>query len=476
MSAGWQIVIGLECHAQLACATKMFCACRVASDDAPNHAVCPICLAHPGTMPALNAEAVALGVRAAVALSCTVHPTSSFARKHYFYPDLPKGYQITQGVHPLATDGALHVEDRRFSIRRLHLEEDAGKMVHTDEGTFVDWNRAGVPLIEIVSAPDLASAADAEAWLRTLHAVLVEGGICHGDMEKGQFRCDANVSVHRPGTPLGARVEIKNMNSFRHVSRAIRYEEERQTARLDGGLPVDAETRAWSGDHTVGLRRKEGPADYRYLDEPDLPPLQLTPADLASATAALPGVPLDVHLAARDRARHADWQARYGLDEADVRVLLGVPQAARMYADAVAAGGAPREMANLVKGEVLRRINEGTLGRVEAGSLADAAALVAQGVINREAVRTVLDVVAREGGAPAEIAQRLGLGRESDPDALRIVVTSVVAAHPDARARYRAGNRGLLGFFIGEVMAATARKADPKLAARLVREALEGTS
>ncbi|MFN7146902.1 MAG: Asp-tRNA(Asn)/Glu-tRNA(Gln) amidotransferase subunit GatB, partial [Myxococcota bacterium] len=285
-------VIGLECHAQLRTATKLFCACAVASDAPPNTLVCPVCLGHPGAMPAPNAEAVRLAVRAALALGCEVAPTSTFARKHYFYPDLPKGYQITQADRPLATGGAV----RGVRLVRVHLEEDAGKLVHDPAGTGVDWNRAGVPLVEIVSTPSVRSPGEAEVYLRTLHRVLVEAGVCLGDLEKGHFRCDANVSVHRPGEPWGARVEIKNVNSFRFVRQALAYEIERQAGLLAAGTPTGPETRAWAGDRTILLRGKERAEDYRYVPEPDLPVLAVGPELRAVATEGLAGVPLEAAL------------------------------------------------------------------------------------------------------------------------------------------------------------------------------------
>ena len=474
MSTGWEVVIGLECHAQLACVTKLFCACRAASDRLPNHHVCPICLGHPGTLPTLNGQAVALGLRAALALSCTVHPVSQFARKHYFYPDLPKGYQITQDDRPLATDGTLHRDGRAFRIARMHLEEDSGRMGHGPEGTTVDWNRAGVPLLEIVGAPDLRSPEDAEGWLRCLHRVLVVAGVTAGNLEDGNFRCDANLSVRRTGAGPGTRVEIKNLNSFRFVARALRFEHQRQVALLESGGAVTPETRGWDGHRTVPLRAKEGAADYRYLPEPDLPILRIDDAEIRAAREALPGVPLDLHLARLDHARTTDWEARYGLDAADVAVLTSTPEAARLYADAVAAGGTPRQMAKLVKGDVLRRLNESGLGQLHGAHLAGVEDLVAQGSINREGARKVLDVLARDGGSPAIVVDTLGLRQVDDRHALEAVVAAVVQDHPEELARYRAGNKGLQGFFIGQVMTATGRQADPKLAARLVRQALEG--
>jgi aspartyl-tRNA(Asn)/glutamyl-tRNA(Gln) amidotransferase subunit B len=475
VSAAWEATIGLECHAQLRTRTKMFCGCAVVQDAEPNVAVCPICLGYPGTLPALNGAAVGLGVRAAVALSATVHPTSRFARKSYFYPDLPKGYQVTQDEEPLATGGLVHLGARAVRLARLHLEEDAGKMVHDEGGTTVDWNRAGVPLVEIVSEPDLRTPEEAETYLRTLHRVLVESGVCLGDMEKGHFRCDANVSVHRAGTDPGTRVEVKNVNSFRFVAKAIRYEVDRQAALLDAGGAVEQETRTWSGTRTVALRKKEGSAEYRYFPEPDLLPLVVDAAEVARERAALPGVPMDLHLAEVDRARAQVWRERYGLGAYEVGVLLAVPEAAGFFTAAVDAGGAPAAMANLVMADLLRRLNDAGPGALRPDHLVDVQRLLDAGRVNREGARAVLDALAAgsEDDA-ATIAEARGLGQVGDATTLAAIVADVVVRFPDEATRFRAGNRSLLGFFIGEVMAATGRRADPRLAARLVREALEG--
>jgi aspartyl-tRNA(Asn)/glutamyl-tRNA(Gln) amidotransferase subunit B len=462
----WEAVIGLECHVQLRTATKMFCPCPVSEDAAPNTAVCEVCLGHPGALPTLNAEAVALGVRAAVALGCEVHPVSVFARKHYFYPDLPKGYQISQGDRPLATGGRIGAH----RLARMHLEEDAGKMTHGPDGTVVDWNRAGVPLVEVVGEPDVGTPEAAEAWLRALHRVLVRAGVTTGDLEKGQLRCDANVSVHRAGEPFGARVEIKNVNSFRFVRNALRHEIDRQIAA--GGV-VRPETRTWTGHRTVALREKEETADYRWFPEPDLPPLRVTPAEVAAARDALPGAPLDVWLAEADAARVADWQARYGLSAYDVGVVTSSGEAADFYAAAVAAGGEPKAMANLVAAEVLRRANAEGLGRLEPAHLVGVQRMLDAGAINRDGARRLFDALAARGGDPEAQAAALGLRQVSDEGALRAIVADALARHPEERARYRAGNKGMMGFFMGEVMAATARQADPRLAQRLVREALD---
>ncbi len=477
MDAAWEAVIGLEVHAQLATGRKLFCACRVGD-------TCPICLAHPGTLPTLDPDAVTLAVRAAVALGGEVHAESAFDRKHYASPDLPKGYQITQQARPLATGGEVHARIggalRCFALERLHLEEDAGRTV--DGG--VDFGRAGAPLIEIVGAPELRTPEEAEAYLRALHRVLVVSGVCEGELEKGHFRCDANVSVRRSGEGPGARVEIKNVNGFRFVARALRYEIARQTALLEAGGRVERETRGWIGDRTLPLRAKEAPADYRYLPEPDLPPLRLPQYAIATAESALPcpaGVPLGAHLDATDLAEAAEWRERYGLTDADAATLRAEPVAEAHFRGAVEAGGAPRAMAAWVMAEVLRRLNatdgeaERALGQLRPAHLAQVQALLDDGAINRDGARAVIDALVRDGGVAAEIAAARGLTALHDDDALRARVAEVLAAHPVELARARAGARGLAGFFTGRVMEATGRRADPRRVARLVAEAIDGS-
>ncbi len=467
---GYEAIIGLECHAQLRTESKMFCGCPVLASAPPNTAVCPVCLGHPGTLPTLNDRAVRLGVRIALALGCTLHEQSTFARKHYFYPDLPKGYQVSQFDRPLATGGAVHALGDRFDLTRIHLEEDAGKMTHAPEGSVVDYNRAGVPLVEIVGEPQLRTPEQAEAYLRTLHRVLVESGVCTGDMESGHFRCDANVSVHRPGEPWGTRVEVKNVNSFRFVARAIRHEVERQAAVLRAGGRVGMETRNWVGNKTVLLRVKESGADYRYFPEPDLLPLVLSPAEVERERRELPGIPLDLHLALADEARLLGFAERHGLGRYEAGVLLSRPDAAAIFEAAVAAGGGAAAMANLVSSEVLRRDDA---GMIDGATLAAVQRLVDDGSINRDGARRVLDVVHAEGGDAATIVSRLGVEQVDDGDALAAAVASVLAAHPGERARYRAGESALFGFFMGRLMAATGRRADPRRAQSLLREALD---
>lgn len=478
MTDGYEAIVGLECHAQLRTESKMFCACPVVQDAEPNVAVCEICLAHPGTLPTLNDRAVKLGVRAAVALGCEVHATSVFARKHYFYPDLPKGYQITQHDRPLATGGAVHALGRDFRVARLHLEEDAGKMLHGPDGTVVDWNRAGVPLVEIVSEPDLRTPEEAEAWLRALHRALVEAGVCLGDMEKGHLRCDVNVSVHRPGEPWGPKVEVKNVNSFRFVGRAVRFEIARQIAEREAGRPVARETRTWTGTRTASLRRKEEAADYRYFPDPDLPPLVVSPAEIAAEAAALPGVPLGPWFAAQDAARADDWKRRYGLNAADVAALVAEPDVAAFFAAAVDAGGDPRAMAGWARTELLRRIHSDDrgLGALAPHRLVQVQAMLDGGSINRDGAKTLLDALVAADADPGALAAERGLRQVSDEAALRAIVQDLIVRHPGEVAKYRAGNKGVAGFFMGRLMAATNRTADPQVAARLLREALESTN
>ena len=474
--------IGLECHAQLRTRTKMFCGCPVTHDAPPNSAVCPICLGHPGTLPRLNAEAVVLGVRAGLALGCTVHDESVFSRKHYFYPDLPKGYQISQYDRPLCTGGQVHVEidgqRRAYELIRIHLEEDAGRMHHTASGSSVDWNRGGVPLVEIVGAPDLHSPEEAESWLRALHRVLVSAGLCTGDMEKGHFRCDANVSVAPAGGPPGTRVEIKNVNSFRFVARALRFEIERQTALLQQGQPIDQETRTWTGRGTATLRKKEGAADYRYFAEPDLPALRLSADEHARARAGLVAVPYDVYLLDEDARVRAAFKERYGLSDYEAGVLLGDEVLRAFFEGSVASGGDPRAMAVLVMGELARAANqrEGglTTSAVRPEQLKQLDDLVREGRVPRQAVRGLVEEMVRSGADPARLAEERGLAVVSDESALDAAVAAVIAANPGEVERYRAGNKKLMGFFVGQAVKALGGKADARALQQRVLSALEG--
>lgn len=472
----FEAIIGLECHAQLRTQSKMFCDCPVVPDGAPeNTAVCPICLGHPGTLPMINAQAVHLALKAALALSCVVHTRSVFARKHYFYPDLPKGYQITQGDQPLATDGCLHTPLGDVGITRIHLEEDSGKMHHEAQQSRLDWNRAGIPLIETVSAPDIRSPEQAEAYVRRLHRVLVVAGICEGSLEKGQLRCDVNLSMHRVGQPWGTRVEIKNINSFRFVARALRYEMDRQIKILSQNGVIASETRSWDGQKTVLLRPKESAADYRYLVEPDLPPLQLSTVDVDRARQSLPGLPFDRYLDAQDQQQQADWMQRYGLSAYDVGVLCSQAELMAFFEDCVAAGGAPKAMANLLMGDVLRHWKIEGFGYLIPTMLVALQALLDAQHLNREGAKKMLAHLIRQGGEPQQLLQSLGLQQQNDPILLENQVRAVLKQYPQQVAAYQAGDQRLLGFLIGEAMKATQRQAAPAVLRSLLLSLLQNS-
>jgi len=458
----WQTVIGLEVHVQLATRTKMFCGCATGYGEAPNTSVCPVCLGLPGALPAPNAEAIRLGAVAALALGCEIHATSVFARKNYFYPDLPKGYQISQFDRPLATGGVLLIEspDRGpipVSITRLHLEEDAGKSLHDriPGHTAVDLNRAGTPLAEIVSGPDLQSPGEARAYLVTLRQVLVYAGVSECSMEKGSLRVDANLSVHQSGTPLGTKTEVKNLNSFANVERALHAERERQIALLEAGGSVTQVTLTFNAatGAVKPLRSKEDSHDYRYFPDPDLPPLVLDPGWIAAVESGLAELPA---------ARRERYERVHALPAYDVRVLTQEPAVADYFELVVAAGVDAKTAANWVMGEVLAGWNEARAFAVAPERLAALIALVDQGAVSLQAAKRIYGELGRSADAPLAVAQRLGLIQVRDGDALVGWVDEVVAAHPAEVARFRSGETKLTGFFVGQVMKKSAGKADPK--------------
>jgi aspartyl-tRNA(Asn)/glutamyl-tRNA(Gln) amidotransferase subunit B len=467
----WETVIGLEVHVQLGTRTKMFCGCAATYGEAPNTVVCPVCLGLPGALPVPNAEAVRLGALGALALGCTIHPVSVFARKNYFYPDLPKGYQISQFDKPLATDGGFDVPTPergtiRATIERLHLEEDAGKSLHDriPGATAVDLNRAGVPLAEIVGGPDLRSPAEARSYLVTLRQLLVHAGVSECSMEKGSLRVDANLSVRRPGEPLGVKTEIKNLNSFANVERALESERARQVALLEAGGRVEQVTLTFNAatGEVKPLRTKEDAHDYRYFPDPDLPPLVLSRQWIGDRTAELPELP-----AAR-RARYA----ALGLPEYDTAVLAQELPVAGYFEELLARGAEPKVAANWVMGEVMAGYNTDGRFAVDAARVAALAAMVADGSLSLQAAKRVYAELALADADPRGVAERLGLIQVRDAGALEAWVDEVIAAHPGEVARYRAGETKLTGFFVGQVMKRSAGKADPKaiqpiLAARL---------
>jgi aspartyl-tRNA(Asn)/glutamyl-tRNA(Gln) amidotransferase subunit B len=460
----WETVIGLEVHVQLSTRTKMFCACRTSFGDPPNTNVCPTCLGLPGALPVPNAEAIRLATRGAIALGCAVHETSVFARKNYFYPDLPKGYQISQFDQPLATGGRVAFDSTErgridVGITRLHVEEDAGKLVHDrfPGKTAVDLNRAGTPLAEIVSEPDIRSPAEARAYLVTLRQILVYAGVSDCSMEQGSLRVDANLSIRRPGEPrLGTKTEVKNLNSFANVERALEAERERQIALVERGERVAQVTllfNAGSGQ-VRALRSKEESHDYRYFPDPDLPPLVLSAVWIAEQRGVLPELP---------EARRARLELAYGLTAYDARVLTSEVALADYYESVVVAGVEPKTAANWVMGDVMTTYNESGGFPVEADRLAGLVTLVREGVVSHQAAKRVYTELANDPKEqPKDVAERLGLVQVSDQGALAGWVDEVLAAHPAEVARYKGGDIKLMGFFVGQVMKRSKGKADPK--------------
>ena len=474
MSPTWETVIGLETHVQLRTKSKMFCGCSTAFGAPPNTQVCPVCLGLPGALPVANGAAIGLAVRGALALGCTVHPRSIFARKNYFYPDLPKGYQISQFDQPLATTGTLSfVSPERGAVQativRLHLEEDAGKSIHDrfPKATAVDLNRSGVPLIEIVSGPDLRSPAEARAYLQTLKQLLEYIGISDCDMEKGSLRVDANVSIRKAGeTALNTRTEVKNINAFSFVEKALSVERDRQIALVESGGAVTQQTMLYdSKENSVRPQRsKEESHDYRYFPEPDLPPLILTPEFVAEQQSELPELP------AQKRER---FVASYALSREHATVVTSSRAVADYFEGVVRAGADAQAAANWVMTEALADAKDHQEQlRVASGALAQIIALVKGGTLSNQAAKRVFAEVAAKGGEPRTIAEALGLIQVADTTIIAGWVSDVLAAHPTEVERYKKGETKLMPFFVGQLMRASKGKADPKLAQRVLEEKL----
>jgi aspartyl-tRNA(Asn)/glutamyl-tRNA(Gln) amidotransferase subunit B len=459
----WECVIGLEVHVQLGTRTKMFCAQANAFGHEPNSLVDPYTLGLPGALPVPNAEAVKLGTRAALALGCTVHPVSIFARKHYFYPDLPKGYQISQFDEPLATGGQVWIDSPErgriaIGVTRLHLEEDAGKSLHDrlPGRTAVDLNRAGVPLAEIVSEPDLRSPAEARAYLTLLRQLLVYAGVSDCSMEKGTLRVDANISIRRPGEQrLGTKTEVKNLNSFANVEKALEVELARQVGVLEQGGTVRQVTllfNAGSGT-TREMRSKEGSNDYRYFPDPDLPPLVLEPAWIEEQRAALPELP---------DAKRERFAARFGLPAYHASTLCAERPVADYFEAAVEAGAEPKAAADWILETVLTDYNASGAFPVAPERLAALTGLVKDGTVSKQAAKQVYGELAATLESPRAVAERLGVVQVSDTGALEGWVDEVLEAHTAEVARYKGGEAKLIGFFVGQVMKTSKGKADPK--------------
>ena len=476
----YEMVVGLEVHVQLKTRTKAFCACSTQYGAPPNVNTCPVCLAVPGTLPVLNAEAVRLAVRAAHALGCTVNPTSVFARKNYFYPDLPKGYQISQYDRPLAVNGSLRIGEQAdgtpitVGITRLHLEEDAGKSIHDRYrgATAIDLNRAGVPLVEIVSEPDMRSAPEAGAYLRALKQILEFIDVSDVNMEEGSLRVDANISARLRGeTKLGTKTEVKNMNSFSGVERALDAEFVRQTRVLDEGGRVEQQTMLWDGARGIvrPARSKEESHDYRYFPEPDLPPLVLSTEWIETQRRSLPELPA---------ARRARFAAEYTLPPHDVEILTSSVALADYFEHTARAHGDPKTAANWVRGEVLAAVNaDGTTLRVfpvRPPDLAELLDLVRDGRVSNTAAKRIFGEMRRSGERATQIAEREGLLQEGSADAITVWVDEVMAEHPDEARRFLAGERKLLGVLVGAVMKKSKGRADPRRVNQLLSSRTTG--
>jgi aspartyl-tRNA(Asn)/glutamyl-tRNA(Gln) amidotransferase subunit B len=476
----YEAVIGLEIHAQLLTATKIFCGCPTAFGAPPNTQVCPICLGFPGALPVLNRTAVDYAVRAALALGCDIHERSVFARKNYFYPDLPKGYQISQYEEPLATGGGLDIRTngstKHVRLTRIHLEEDAGKSLHegfpdSDRRTYVDYNRAGVPLIEIVSEPDMRSAEEAAAFFEKLRQIVVWLGVNDGNMEEGSLRCDANVSIRRAGdAKLGTKAEVKNVNSFRYLQKALEYEIERQIDVVEHGGRVEQETRLFDSAHgkTFSMRSKEEAHDYRYFPEPDLPPVLVDGERRTAVAASLLELP---------EARMKRFVAEYAVPEYDAAILTQTRGMADYFEATARAAGNAKAASNWIMGELLRTLKERNISIDQVAlapqALAGLIRVVDKGTVSSTVAKEVFAKMLETGRSAEEIVQADGLAQIGDEDALAGIVRDAIAANPDAVEQFRKGRNNAFGFLVGHVMKASKGKANPKVVNELLRRELQ---
>jgi aspartyl-tRNA(Asn)/glutamyl-tRNA(Gln) amidotransferase subunit B len=477
--AKYESVIGLEVHVQLLTNSKIFCGCSTHFGDPPNTNVCPICLGLPGTLPVLNKRAVELAMRASLALNCTVQEHSRFARKNYFYPDLPKGYQISQYELPLATNGWLEIEHegekRRIGITRLHLEEDAAKNLH--EGfsqsatkAYIDYNRCGTPLSEIVSEPDMRTPEQAYAYLTTLRQIMLYTGVSDCNMEEGSLRCDANVSVRLRGAKeFGTKVEVKNLNSFRFLQKALEYEIERHIGVLESGSRIFQETRLWNQVEscTVSMRSKEKAHDYRYFPEPDLLPIHVSSAWREEVLRSLPELP---------EAKRARFISAYGLTPYDAEVLTGTQALADYFEAAAKTGASAKAAANWIQTELLRRLNDSgkeiEASPVSPAALAELLKLVESGKITGSIGKKVFAAMFETGRSAAEIVAAEGLGAQVGDSAIEQAARDVIAKNPDNVAKFKSGNEGVFKFFVGQVMRATRGQANPQAVNDILRKLL----
>ncbi len=471
MNHNYEAVIGLECHAQLLTNSKLFCSCSTKFGEAPNMNTCPVCLGLPGALPVLNRVAVAMAVRAALGLGCKINTESQWARKNYFYPDLPKGYQISQYDRPLAQHGFVEISvngtRKKISVQRIHMEEDAGKSLHegfpdSSRNTYLDFNRSGVPLVEIVTNPDLRSSAEAHEYLSRLKEILEYLEVNDGNMEEGSLRCDANVSVRRVGEQkFGTRTELKNMNSFRFVQKAIDFEVNRQIEVIEGGGRVIQETRLWNSveEHTVSMRSKEEAHDYRYFPDPDLPLLVLDREWIGTIERSMPELP---------EARRRRFIEEYALPEYDAGVLATTRALADFFEDTAKLSGQPKTAANWIMGDLLRFYKDSNTdvkdlshSPVKPMMLAEMISLVEKGTISGKIAKTVMEEMCVTSKAPQAIIEEKGLVQISNTSEIDKIVTKVIEENPKPAEQYRQGKTGNFGFFVGQVMKATGGRANP---------------
>ncbi len=472
-TAEYTTFIGLEIHIQLLTQTKAFCGCKTSFGDEPNSHICPVCLGYPGVLPALNEEAVFKAYQVATALSCRLSPAAVFERKNYFYPDMPKNYQISQYAHPIGTDGCLEFgfegDLRRVGIHDVHLEEDAGKMIHAGDMTLLDYNRAGTPLLEIVTEPDLRSGEEAEAFIQYFRKTVRYLGVCDGNMEEGSLRCDANVSVNRAGEGLGTKVEIKNLNSSRFVRLALGFESERHEKLLREGRTLGQETRLWNEnrDITVGMRTKEESHDYRYFPEPDIPPFRPDESFLAGVRESLQELPLQ---------RSRRLSDSLGLDREQAEFICEERERADFYEHTVELGAEPQEAAQWLAGEVQSRLAREGTGLSESPlsprRFASILELMHEGTIHHSIGKQLLRAVFEEDQDPETIVEERGWKRVSGEEELLPVIRSVIETHTEASQQAREGEEKVLGFLIGQIMKATSGTADPRLSRRLLENEL----
>jgi aspartyl-tRNA(Asn)/glutamyl-tRNA(Gln) amidotransferase subunit B len=485
----FEAVIGLEVHCQLATDSKIFCSCRArlldgksVADIAPNSNTCPVCTAQPGSLPVLNRKVVEYAIKAGLATHCSIRNKNFFARKNYFYPDLPKGYQISQYEHPICENGYLDIETskgpKRVNIQRIHMEEDAGKSVHMEGYSVVNLNRAGVPLVEIVTGPDMKTSEEAGAYLRALHAVVTFLGITDGNMQEGNFRCDANVSVMPKGSKtFGTRAEIKNVNSFRFVEKAIDYEIARQIEVINGGGKIVQETRLYDSQKnaTFSMRSKEEAQDYRYFPDPDLIPLNLDQAWIDLIQGGLPELP---------EQKRARYVADFGLSSYDAGAVTSSSSLARFFEETIqaldgvgiAAKAGAKSVANLLVGEITRLINEEgieiTQAKITPAHLADLIKMLQASELSSTGAKQVIGTIWKSGEKVAAVVDREGLKQVSDLSSIEPAVEKVIAANPGPVAEFKAGKEKLIGFFVGQVMKETGGKANPGMIQELIKKKL----